>query len=113
MADFRLRQECFPWEGKEYWLCCNFNVLAECEAEAGSMSAFLRLGTMKGCLIALAAMMNDYAESRDWPERFSARSLGRSLSTNGAEIGKITDLVMGLVLDAIRAPAGGGEELKN
>lgn len=113
MEDFRLRQECFPWEGKEYWLCCNFNVLAECENAAGSMGAFLRLGTLKGCQIALAAMMNDYADSQGWPERFTAQGLGRQLSTNKAEINRITDLVLGLVLDAIRAPEGHKEAEKN
>lgn len=106
MEDFRLQQQCFPWEGKEYWLCCNFNVLAEIEAEAGSLGAFLRMSTMKGVLIALAAMLNDYAESAGWEERISSRELGRVLSTEPGKVKAVSEMVMALVLDAIKAPAG-------
>ena len=105
MEDIRLKKESFSFGGKEYSLCCNFNVLAEIEAEAGSLGAFLRMGMMKAVLIALAAMLNDYAESVGWKERISSKELGRSLSTEPAQVKAVSQMVMALVLDAIKAPA--------
>lgn len=113
MEDLRLKTERFEWQGKTYELRCNFNVLAEIETEAGSLGSFLRLSTMKGVLIALAAMLNDYADSMGWEERISSKELGRKLSTSPADVKRVSEMVMELVLDAIKAPANGGAKKKN
>lgn len=110
MEDMRLKAERFEWQGKSYELRCNFNVLADIEAEAGSLGAFLRLSTMKGVLIALAAMLNDYADSMNWEERTSSKELGRKLSTEPAKVKQVSETVMVLVLDALKAPAGESEK---
>lgn len=113
MVGMKLKTERFEWQGKVYELRCNFNVLADIESEAGSIGAFLKMGTMKGVLIALAAMLNDYADSMGWEERTSSKELGRELSTSPGTIKQLSNMVVGLVLDAISAPAASEETEKN
>ena len=113
MEDIRLKTAQHEVQGKIYELRCNFNVLADIEAEAGSMSAFLNMSTLKAVKIALAAMMNDYADSMGWKERTSSKELGRVLPTEPSSIKHVSNMVMALVLDAISAPASSGESEKN
>lgn len=105
MEDIRMKTIQHEFQGRIYELRCNFNVLADIEAEAGSLGAFLRMGMMKAVLIALAAMLNDYAESVGWQERIRSKELGRMLSTEPAKVKAVSEMVMALVLDAIKAPA--------
>lgn len=112
MEDVRLKTAHFEFQGRVYELRCNFNVLAEIEAEAGSLRSFLRLSTMKSVLIALAAMLNDYADDMGWEERISSKELGRVLATERRKIKQVSNMVVELVLDALRSPAAadGGVE---
>lgn len=80
MEDIRL--ESFPYElnGKIYQLRCNFNVLADIIAEFRGLPDLF--DGSKGFLYYksfLAAMLNDYADTQGWPERFTSRELGRIL----------------------------------
>lgn len=77
--DIRLKTMPFEFEGKTYDLCCNMNVLADVqEAFGGDLDKALQSGSsVRSVLEFLAAMLNDAADSKGWPERFTARMLGR------------------------------------
>ena len=105
MTNIRLEQMPFEFEGKTWQLRCNRNVLADVQDSfGGSISDALTGGRpSRSVMEFLTAMMNDYAEEQDWPERYTARSLGRKLCPNQIPTAEI----MGLVLRAVTPP---GEE---
>ena len=102
MADLRLESLPFEHGGRTYTLRCNMNVLADVQEENGGniSPAFDGRRGMKSALQFLAAMMNDWADEQGWPERFTARSLGRVLRVEDVPMDKI----IGLVLRALTAP---------
>ena len=68
MADLRLEELPFTYEGRRYLLRCNMNVLADVqEMNGGRISPALdgKRG-QKSALQFLAAMMNDYADEQGW-----------------------------------------------
>lgn len=79
--DIRLQQEPLEIGGKTYMLRCNFNVLADVqEAFDGDFLAALDSAhSYRGVLEFIAAMLNDYADEKGWPERFTTRQVGRIL----------------------------------
>lgn len=80
MDDIRLESYSYELNGKTYILRCNFNVLADIVAEFGGVPDLF--DGSKGLFYYksfLAAMLNDYADSQGWPERFTGRKLGRIL----------------------------------
>lgn len=94
-----MREIPYELDGKRYRLRCNMNVLADVqEAYDGDFMESLNSKTsMKGILEFLAAMLNDYADEMNWPERFTAKQLGRKLRREeipGVEI-------MALVTEAV------------
>lgn len=95
MSDIRLEEVPFELNGKTYLLRCNMNVLADVqEACGGNIGDALRSGnTLKSVLLFAAAMLNDYADEQGWPERFTAKQLGRKLGRNMLD----PSLIMGLV----------------
>lgn len=103
MRDIRLEEIPFEYDGKTYQLRCNMNVLADVQAAFG--------GTISGALSGenptqsvlefLAAMLNDYADEKGWPERFTAKQIGRKLPMYAV---KTLD-IMGLVARSITPPA--------
>lgn len=95
--DIRLKTEPFEFDGKTYLLCCNMAVLADVqEAYGGKISnALSNKATLKSCLEFLSAMMNDYSDSQGWPERYTAKQIGRALPTSRMQ--EVTDKVMPLV----------------
>ena len=97
MEDIRLKAEPFEYDGKAYLLSCNMNVLADVqEAYGGKISiALSKKATVKACLEFLAAMLNDYADSQGWGERYTAKQIGRVLPP--ARMQEVTDKVMPLV----------------
>lgn len=102
MEDIRLKRQPFDLDGKHFELCATFNTLADIEEAFGSMGAFLRTrSVMKGCRVALASMMNDYAEAQGWPERYTPTQAGRLLPTTAKELTQTTADIMGLVRAAI------------
>ena len=103
MRDIRLEEIPFELDGKTYQLRCNMNVLADVQAAYG--------GTISGALSGenptqsvlefLSAMMNDYADEQGWPERYTAKQIGRKLPMHAV---KTLD-IMGLVARSITPPA--------
>jgi len=111
MMDMRLKTALFALDGKTYTVCCNMNVLADVqEAFDGDLNAALSSKTsIRFVLECLAAMLNDSADSNGWPERFTARQLGRKLSL--ARRTEVQDMVLDLFLAscASDAPSEGGD----
>lgn len=101
--DMRLKTAKYTVSGKEYELCCNMNVLADVqETVDGDMLKLFNSGTTyKTVLVFGAAMLNEYADAQGWPERFTAKSLGRQIEGSPVEF---SSLVTGLIMSAIFRP---------
>ena len=113
--DIRLQAKPFELDGKTYQLRCNMNVLADVqEAFDGNFSAALNgKSTLHTVHHFLAAMLNDYADEMGWPERFTARQLGRILPSNPAIMKQRNAMVMDLVTAALRGDEAETEDQKN
>ena len=103
----KLKLEEIPYEfkGKTYMLRCNMAVLEEIqEAHGGDLSAALDPEQcISTSLEFLTAMINDYAEDQGWPERFTRKQVGRSLSF-GDLATVVNKEVMGLVMRSRAVP---------
>ena len=99
MRDIRLEELPFEFDGKQFLLRCNMNVLADVQdVYEGNIGRALTGGNVfRSVLEFLAAMLNDYAEEKEWPERYTARQLGRKFTQNTLP----TSEIMGLVTRAI------------
>ena len=109
MDDVRLKETPFRLDGREYKLRCNFNVIADVvEACGGELpNLFDKRTQLKTGREFLAAMLNDYADEQGWPERYTARQLGRKL---GGQVAVLMAPVMDLVVSALFIQDEGGEE---
>ena len=104
-ADLRLKELDFPFDGRDYKLRCNMNVLADVQEDFGGRLTPAVTGdaAIKSTLSFLAAMLNDYAEDMGWRERYTRRELGKKLGWEGYNrLPK--DEIMQLVADAILPP---------
>lgn len=103
MRDIRLEEIPFELDGKTYMLRCNMNVLADVQnAFGGTISGALSgENPLQSVLEFLAAMLNDYADEQGWPERYTAKQIGRKLPMYAA---RQTD-IMGLVTRSITPQA--------
>lgn len=91
-------------DGKEFVLCCNFNVIADVEALYGGLGALLQgISPMSSARTFLSCMMNDYADTMGWPERYTPRQAGRLLPTAAKELNHAVDEIMELVFSAVRS----------
>ena len=102
--DIRLKE--YPWrfDGRDWVLRCNNNVLAEVqELNGGDLRPILSTKrTMKSVLQLLAAMLNDYADEQRYlgadgfPITYTDKQLGRrlSLSAQNAVAPKVMELVI-------------------
>jgi len=81
MRDIRLESIPFEYDGKTFLLRCNMNVLADVqEAFGGTISDALNgRKPTRSVIEFLTAMLNDYADEQGWPERYTAKAVGRSL----------------------------------
>lgn len=106
MRDIRLEELPFEMDGKTYLLRCNMNVLADVQDAFGGTIAGALTGenVNRSVMEFLAAMLNDYADEQGWPERFTARQLGRKLPLNVVR----PTVIMGLVTRSITPPDAGG-----
>ena len=95
MSDIRLEEIPFELGGRTYMLRCNMNVLADVQsAYGGSISGALSgENPLQSVLEFLAAMLNDYADEQGWPERFTAKQIGRKLPMYAAQQADIMGLV--------------------
>ena len=101
--DLRLAHLSIDLDGKRWNLCCNFNVLADIEEMYGGLSPLLQSpSAMNTARIFLSCMMNDYAESMGWPERYTPRQAGRLLPTRASELNGVLEDIMNLVFSAVR-----------
>ena len=80
MEDIRLKELPFDINGNTYMLRCNLNVLADLQEEFGGIPNILdEEKSMRNISAYIAAMANDYADEMGWPERYTARQIGRVL----------------------------------
>lgn len=115
----RLKTTPFEFDGKTFELRCNMNVLADVQEAYGGIFSKALDGTARSVLHFLAAMLNDYAESVGWDERYTSRDVGRALRPS--QLNEMTLLVMPLVTDALKGDdepesepeAAEGDEAKN
>lgn len=107
MSGVKMREVPFELDGKRYKLRCNMNVLADVqEAYDGDfMESLNSRQSMKSVLEFLAAMLNDYADEQGWPERFTAKQLGRKLYQDEIPGVQIMSLVTEAVLPRKREEA--------
>ena len=108
MRDIRLEELPFEFDGRQFLLRCNMNVLADVQdVYGGSIGKALTGGNIfRSVLEFLAAMLNDYAEEQGWQERYTARQLGRKFTNQTLPTSKI----MGLVTRAIAPPQDDRDE---
>lgn len=100
MIDIRLKEMPYEYNGRTYMLRCNFNVLADLQEEYGEIPDVLNgKKTMKSVTAFLAAMINDYADEKGWPERVTAKQIGRSLPA--APDMELMKKIVGIVLNAL------------
>lgn len=104
MSGVKMREIPFELDGKRYMLRCNMNVLADVQEEYDGdfMESLNGKKAMKGILVFLAAMLNDYADEMGWPERFTAKQLGRRLHQEEVPGMKIMALVTEAVLPRVK-----------
>lgn len=103
MRDIRLEEVPFDFDGKRFLLRCNMNVLADVQDVYGGRISEALNGEKptRSLMEFLTAMLNDYADEQGWPERYSAKDVGRQIS-----MGMIRDLdIMGMVTRALIPPA--------
>lgn len=93
--DIRIPTMSFEFDGKDFVLCCNMNVLADVqEAYNGNLMAALRNpASMKAAMTFLTAMLNDCADSNGWLERYTVRQVGRKLAGNPENVKLLTSQI--------------------
>ncbi len=81
--DIRLPEKKFHYKDRDYILRCNMNVIADvqemCDGKLGP--ALDDHASLKGVLVWLAAMMNDYADEQGWEDYtpYTGKTLGREI----------------------------------
>lgn len=112
--DVRLQEKPFRFDGKDFKLRCNMNVLADIqESYGGDFSAALRsTAALRTVHNFLTAMLNDYADEMGWPA-YTAKQVGRLLPADPASMKERNALVMGLVTAAITAEPSPEDSEKN
>lgn len=93
----------FEFDGKVFQLCCNMNVLATVQEQHGGnfLSALNSDATLSCVTEFLTAMLNDYADSMGWPERYTASQVGRALDPSPVSMMERNKMVLGLIYSAI------------
>lgn len=99
----QLKTAPFEFDGKTFHLCCNMNVLATVqEQHGGSFLSALNSDSSLSCVTEfLTAMLNDYADSQGWPERYTKSQVGRLLDPSPTAMVERNKMVLGLVFSAI------------
>lgn len=95
MRDIRLEELPFELDGKTYLLRCNMNVLADVQEvfDGSIMDALAGGNPMQSVLEFTSAMLNDYADEMNWPERYTAKGLGRKLTFRAFPFKEVMGLV--------------------
>lgn len=95
MRDIRMEELPFEFDGKLFQLRCNMNVLADVQErfDGSIMEALSGGNPMQSVLEFSAAMLNDYADEKGWPERYTAKDVGRRMSFANFPFKEIMGLV--------------------
>lgn len=111
--DIRLKEIPFSFDGEDWTLRCNMNVLMDVqEANGGSFETVLSgKHTARSVLQLLCAMLNDDAMERGREVSYTPRAVGRKLSMK--EFQRASRLVTELLLSSIRDEAAPEETGKN
>lgn len=111
--DIRLKEIPFSFDGQDWTLRCNMNVLADVQEENGGDFSSLLSGrrTAKSVLQLLAAMLNDDACARGRAAHYTARELGRQLSMR--QFREVSVSVMELLILAVQADEAEAADEKN
>lgn len=108
--DIRLQEKKFHFKDRDYVLRCNMNVIADVQEACGGniFRVIDDKSTLKGVLVWLAAMMNDYADEQGWEDYtpYTGRSLGREITI--ADIPHID--ILSLVRSALFAEKAKGAD---
>lgn len=108
MEDIKPREVAWRFDGRDWVLRCNNNVLAEVQiVNGGDLRPILSTKrTMKSVLQLLAAMLNDYADEMRWTDeegfaiRYTEKQLGRRLSF--ATQNRLSPDIMRMTILAVR-----------
>ena len=94
----------FEHGGKIYQLYVNMNVLADLqELHGGTLDPLLsRKRTMKTVFETVAAAMNEYAYDQGWPERFTAKDIGRIMTPK--RFSEVSASVVDMIYQAVYEP---------
>ena len=111
MEDVKPREVAWRFDGRDWVLRCNNNVLAEVqEINGGEFSPILsRKRTLKSVLQLLAAMLNDYADEQKWVDekgfaiRYTEKQIGRRLSYDTVD--RLAPDIMRMTILAVRDAA--------
>ena len=102
MRDIRMEELPFEFDGRRFLLRCNMNVLADVQErfDGSIMEALSGGNPMQSVLEFTAAMLNDYADEQGWPERYTAKDVGRKTAFKNFPFREI----MGLVTRSMHGP---------
>ena len=91
--DLRLQHMPFQFEGKQYILTCNMNVLADVQEAFGGnlMAALWRPSSLRAAMTFLAAMLNDYADDQGWDEHWTAKEIGKRMGADPETVRTLTN----------------------
>lgn len=76
----RLEEKPFEIDGRVYRLRCNMAVLDRIEEAHGSFEAVMQLPMRDGVTEILAAMLNDFAEDKGWPQDWTSKRVKKLMS---------------------------------
>lgn len=95
MRDIRMEELPFEFDGRRFLLRCNMNVLADVQErfDGSIMEALSGGNPMQSVLEFTAAMLNDYADEQGWPERYTAKDVGRKTAFKSFPFREIMGLV--------------------
>ena len=115
MEDIKPREVAWRFDGRDWVLRCNNNVLAEVQiVNGGNFGPVLsRKRTLKSVLQLLAAMLNDYADEMRYVDadgfaiRYTEKQLGRRLSLG--TVNRLAPDIMRMTILAVRDAGGEAE----
>lgn len=113
MDNIKLKTLPYEFHGRRYELVCNYNVISDLIEEFGNLPDLLdQRMTFKVYTATLAAMLNDYADSMRWPDRFTPRQIGREIDMRHLPNEDI-QAVLNLLVSALYEPSTDGEEIES
>ena len=94
--DIRLQELPFSFDGRDYKLRCTMNVMADIQARYdGDLIAAYEAKSIEGWLAWITIMINNYAETQNWPDfkPYTEREVGGKLIPAQISVNKLRKLV--------------------